>query len=354
MRNKRQLWSAALIAFLTACVASRAALAVDEVEPNDPVGNAQKLVIGSDGTVTVNAEILNTLPTATAPLHRDTDFFTFQATKDNTLTVDIDGGINASYVGVATDLAIFGPGDNGPLTLLRQSSTGVPLDPGSVNPYDARIDNFVVPQTGTYVVGVTSAPATFLDADHLSSGTVTDLSPWWNVHGTYTLIISGVTAAIQQISIDIRPGRRDVLWADSALPERYRRDRDHRSGRGHRFEGLRRHFKDGIPVALLSSDSFDPMSVDRSSLKFGSTGEENSLIHCSRRGIDVNHDGKPDLICRFDFAKSDFVPGDNEGIVTGTTNGGDAFEGRGWLKIVTGERDLHEFEHHHDRDRDRH
>jgi hypothetical protein len=91
------------------------------------------------------------------------------------------------------------------------------------------------------------------------------------------------------------------------------------------------------------------MDVDQSTLRFGSKGDEDSLMRCNRHGVDVNHDKKPDLVCWFDFTKSDFVPGDNQGVVTGSTNSGVDFEGKGVLKMVTGMPRPP----HHDRDRDR-
>jgi Bacterial pre-peptidase C-terminal domain len=382
--NKRFLRSAMLIAVLTALGASRVALAVDEVEPNDPVASAQQLVIGSDGTVTVSAGILNTAT------HRDVDFYSFQATAGDVITVNIDGGMSASMTGVWTDLAIFGPDSNGPLSLLRQSQFGFPIDsPGSATYYDARIDNFVVPTTGTYVVGVSSDPGTFVDVNTLSSGQILNDSPAYDVNGTYTLIISGVTppviaapppppppppattppppppattppppptttppppppvvtASVQEISIEIRPGRRDVLWAYSPGRD-FDRDHDHDFKRDRQYQALEHDFRDGMPVALLSSASFNALDVDQSSLKFGSAGNESSLIRCDRKGVDVNRDKRRDLICFFDFRKANFQPGDTEGKVTGTTKSGDAFEGQGWLKIMTGRS----HRRHHDRD----
>lgn len=359
MTNKRYPWSAALTALLAAFLVSRVALAVDEAEPNDPYADAQAIVLDSDGTLTIDGSILNTI----APAHRDVDFYSFTAHKGETYTFNIDGGMkNGAYGEVATDLAVFGPVDGTVLLPLRQMNVGIPIDsPGSVSGYDARIDDWVVPATGTYVVGVTSYPASFIDIDTLYlGGTLYQTSPLAGIPGTYKLLVSLTKPALQSINIDIRPGRRDVIWTDLAVRDYSRRrhafGRDNDNDRHHRFEGLRHRFKHGLPVALLSSDTFDATQADPSSLKFGSTGDEDSFIRCGRRGVDVNHDGIRDLICWFDVAKSDFVPGDNEGVLTGSTKDGEAFEGRGALKILTGKR-----RHHHEdrrkndhRDRDRH
>ncbi|HXZ92770.1 MAG TPA: PPC domain-containing protein, partial [Burkholderiales bacterium] len=379
--NKRFTRSAMLVAVLVALGASRVALADNEVEPNDPVASAQKLTIGSDGTVTVYGGILNTAT------HRDVDFYSFQATAGDVITVNIDGGMAADMTGVWTNLAIFGADANGPLSLLSKSQFGFPIDsPGSATYYDARIDKFLVPATGTYVVGVSSDPGTFVDVNTLSSGQIVNDSPAYDVNGTYTLIISGVTPPappppvavtpppppppvavtppppppvavtppppppvavtppppppvtvtpppVQEISIEIRPGRRDVLWAYSPGHDF---DRDHDLKRDREYEALEHHFRGGMPVALLSSTTFNAQDVDQSSLKFGGTGNESSLIRCDRHGVDVNRDKQPDLLCFFDFAKANFQAGDTEGKVTGTTKSGQAFEGHAWLKIMTG------------------
>lgn len=362
LTNMRFMRSAMMIAFLATSVASRVALAVDEVEPNDSATEPQQLVIGGDGTIEVAGGILNT----SSPVHRDVDFYSFHAQKDDVVTINIDGGMDANFVGVWTVLAVFGPDGTNPMPL-RQMAVGDPVDsPGSASPFDARIDNFLVPQTGTYVVGVSSEPNEFVDINTLTSGSITSWSPYYNVNGSYRLIISGVTStpsvpSVQQVSIEIRPGRRDVVWAHSTMDRDIKRGHDFRRGRGseqsydserrHDLEALRGHFRGGVPVALLSSDTFNAPDVDQTKLHFGVTGNEDSLIRCHRHGIDVNRDGLPDVICIFDFRKANFEPGDNEGIVTGTTISGDSFEGRGWLKIVTDRRDQHG---HRDRDRDRH
>ncbi|WP_020523857.1 hypothetical protein [Catelliglobosispora koreensis] len=58
--------------------------------------------------------------------------------------------------------------------------------------------------------------------------------------------------------------------------------------------------KDGVvPFALLSTATLDMLSaIDRSSLTFGVTGTEQSVIGCASQGEDVNGDGRMDLICR--------------------------------------------------------
>lgn len=356
MTNRRHTWSATLIACLTALFVSHFALAVDEVEPDDPYTSAQPLTIGSDNTVTVtNASIYNT------PSHRDVDFYSFHANADDVVTFDIDGGMDTNSQGIYTTLGVWGPDPaSGALPLITQ--VGAPsLDPGSTTVFDARIDNFHIPATGTYIVGVSTDPGYFADINTLVTGDISLLgwSPnYYATTGGYTLVISvtpapapAPVAAALPVNIDIMPGRRNVIWMQTASANDSTPDHDS-DRRRDLARKMRRHFKGGIPVAILSSDTFKPLDVNQSSLRFGSTGDEDSLMHCKPHGVDLNHDGLPDLLCFFDVTKADFQPGDANGILTGETDTGDAFKGQGYLKVVTGRRRHHEFRRDHDRHRD--
>jgi len=354
MTNKRQMWSATLIAVFTAFLASRVALAADEAEPDDPYTSAQALTIGSDGTVTVtNASIYNTTA------HRDVDFYSFHGNAGDVVTFNIDGGMNASFVGIYTSLGVWGPDyATNPVPLVTQTGS-LTTDAGSPTTADARIDNFPLPATGTYIVGVSTDPGEFVDINTLQTGglSAAGWSPDYGVTGSYTLIISGVTpysapapvaaapaTTALPINIDIMPGRHNVIWLRTASASASTPDQDSERKRD-LDRDMHRHFRDGIPVALLSSSTFTPSDVNQSSLRFGSAGDEDSLIRCNRRQVDLNHDGIPDLICHFDATKANFQPGDTNGIVTGETATGE-FEGQGYLKVVTGRR-----HHHHDFDR---
>lgn len=66
-----------------------------------------------------------------------------------------------------------------------------------------------------------------------------------------------------------------------------------------------------IPVAILSSPVFDgPAELDLTSLTFGHTGWERSLLFCARNAGDVNGDGLVDVVCQFDTRASAFRSGD--------------------------------------------
>lgn len=90
-----------------------------------------------------------------------------------------------------------------------------------------------------------------------------------------------------------------------------------------------RQLRGEISVAVLSSPKFDPLAaVDRPSLRFGRTGKEAAATRCDAGRRDVNGDGAPDLICRFDAAETGFGPGDRLGVLRFHDGEGTPFEGR--------------------------
>jgi probable HAF family extracellular repeat protein len=89
-----------------------------------------------------------------------------------------------------------------------------------------------------------------------------------------------------------------------------------------------------VPVALLSSSDFNaPKSVDRQSLTFGKTGDEDSLAFCLKKGRDVNHDGLKDLVCYFHVGPMGFQCGDQEGVLKGKTEDEKEFKGTDEIQI---------------------
>jgi hypothetical protein len=89
-----------------------------------------------------------------------------------------------------------------------------------------------------------------------------------------------------------------------------------------------------VPVAILSAASFNaPAQVDRTSLTFGRTGHEVSLVRCDPHGVDVNRDGLPDLLCVFSVGAAGFQPGDTAGILDGRTSDGAPLTGRDQVTV---------------------
>ena len=90
-----------------------------------------------------------------------------------------------------------------------------------------------------------------------------------------------------------------------------------------------------IPVAILSTPDFDATSeVDKLSLTFGSTGDEESLAKCTKSNEDVSGDGLDDIVCHFNTQDTGFQQGDTEGILRGMTLDGVPIEGEDAVRIV--------------------
>jgi hypothetical protein len=117
------------------------------------------------------------------------------------------------------------------------------------------------------------------------------------------------------VSIDIRPGTSDNV--------------------------INRKSRTTAPVAILSTAGFDAgTEVDRESLTFGRTGDEQSLARKKLVGeplcemVDVNGDGLLDLVCSFRIPKMDFRCGDPAGVLKGRTTEGVGFSGVDLVKII--------------------
>ncbi len=296
--------SVVAVAVLGAIALSGTALAVDEVEPNQPIQMAQQLIVPASGSVTVNGVVGVISGTAV----QDVDFYSFFGKAGDIVTIDIDGGFQAGKRNVDTWIAIFGPG---PGYKMKDSNDDTSVvDPGSVSRLDARIEKFKLDADGIWTVAVTGLKRRLTDGGIYASG-FTFVDPFRG-NGDYTLTISGVTPSVQQISIDVKPGNND----DPAP--------------------VNPKARGTIPVALLSSADFNALDIkrDAKSLTFGRTGTEESLRKCGNDGEDVNGDGRLDLVCHFENQLAKFTEEDDRGTVRGVTNAGLPFEGHGRLKVV--------------------
>ncbi len=101
------------------------------------------------------------------------------------------------------------------------------------------------------------------------------------------------------------------------------------------FQDLTLNFDTQEIVAILSTPDFDATTeVDKSSLTFGRTGDEDSLARCTRSNEDVNGDGLLDVVCHFRTQDTGFQSGDTEGILKGKTVDNVPIEGRDAVRIV--------------------
>lgn len=87
-----------------------------------------------------------------------------------------------------------------------------------------------------------------------------------------------------------------------------------------------------IPVAILALGAFDPLTLDRASLRFGPTGGEATPSRCAAE--DVNGDGRLDLVCHFSTQASAFQAGDTVGRLRGQTVAGVNASGSDSVQIV--------------------
>lgn len=277
--------------------AQAAETTINEVEVNHPIDTPQALRI--PGAATVPGALGN-------GGSDDLDYFAFSATAGDVLTIDIDNGIGGEQ-SVDTVLAVF---DSGPdYEMLRFNDDASSVDEGSESRFDSRIDNFVVPTTGRYIVGVSNYPRYFTDGGSVRHEDYSE-------QGDYSLVISGITPQMKQIAIKIRPGKGKI-------------------------KPINPKSRGNIPVVILGGSDFSPLNIDTRTLTFGSTGEENSLVKCNRRGSDLNQDGHLDRICHFDNQKAGFKMTDAEATVRGQTRDGVAFEGTGFLKVVPAAKAQH-------------
>jgi len=104
---------------------------------------------------------------------------------------------------------------------------------------------------------------------------------------------------------------------------------------GSREKTINRKSEGKIRVAIMSTADFSaPQLVNRTSLTFGHTGDEQSLAFCNEGPEDVNGDGLPDLVCHFKTEVAGFQSGDNFGIVNGQTTDGSLFTAKDSVRIV--------------------
>lgn len=297
---KRKIWWAALLSTFGMFGMVRAATTINEVEPNNTPDVAQ-LIDLSQGVVTINGRLGDTTP--------DVDLYKFFAHAGDVLTFDIDGGmVSGDFTtdrDVDTKIAIF---DATTLTIYNANTNddAPDLDPGSTWSADARLDSVQFDHDGYYIVGVTSNCNFLRNTTRVGCGSPFDV-------GQYTLVITPPAPPVLQVSIDIVPGRSDVVPLNQ------------------RFEGE-------IPVAILSSKDFDATKVDVASLTFGATGDEQSLRHCRRRPRDTNRDSLTDMVCHFTTTATGFEVGDTQGVLRGKTTDGRKIEGHGALKVIAEKR----------------
>lgn len=87
-----------------------------------------------------------------------------------------------------------------------------------------------------------------------------------------------------------------------------------------------------IPVAILTTDTFDATTVDPTTVHFGRTGTEASPVHWALK--DVDKDGDTDMILHFDTQDTGIQCGDASASLTGVTLRGQMIQGSDSVNAV--------------------
>lgn len=88
-----------------------------------------------------------------------------------------------------------------------------------------------------------------------------------------------------------------------------------------------------LPVAILSAPGFHASYLHQSSLTFGRTGDEQSLLGCESNPVDVDADGLADVVCYFDISKAGLPSGDVQCLLKGKSLLGTPLAGIGSVRI---------------------
>jgi hypothetical protein len=114
-------------------------------------------------------------------------------------------------------------------------------------------------------------------------------------------------APIQEADVDIKPGS----FPNSINPN---------------------YSKGIVSVAILSTDDFDALNVDVSTVAFGPDGA--MAVHEGGHMEDVNEDGLTDLVFHFSIPETGIMCGDIEAHLTGMLLDGTPFQGVDSIKTV--------------------
>jgi hypothetical protein len=90
--------------------------------------------------------------------------------------------------------------------------------------------------------------------------------------------------------------------------------------------------KGTIPVAILTTNTFDALQVDWETVRFGPSGatERHERLHVR----DADYDGDMDVVLHFETRNTGILCGDTEASLTGKTFSGEEFTGSDVIKIV--------------------
>ncbi|MFN8491658.1 MAG: hypothetical protein U0350_28930 [Caldilineaceae bacterium] len=90
--------------------------------------------------------------------------------------------------------------------------------------------------------------------------------------------------------------------------------------------------KGKIPVAILTSATFNALAVNAATVRFGAKGTEAAPVLVAVE--DVNGDGRPDLLLHFNTQETRLQCGQTSALLTGETLGGQAIHGADVIQTV--------------------
>src|SRR5262249_5661596 len=251
----------------------------------------------SHGTVTENPD--GTFTYTPAGNYNGPDGFTFKA---NDGTADSPAASITITVRPVNDAPTLAPAA---FTLPENSPGGTLV--GAVSGSDVEGDPL------TYsIVGGNTAGAFAID---LATGQITVAN---------SAALNFETTPVFTLTVQVRDpggltGQAAVTVRLTDVPEDTRVTIDIKPGDSRNEINIKSHGK--IEVAILSTADFDARTVDVDSLRFGRTGQEDSLSrnpHGPRYElVDVNGDGRLDLVVKFEIDLTGFQVGDTNGILTG-------------------------------------
>lgn len=297
--KKTMLSSVICLSAGAAAFYSGSVLAAPEVEPNNTI-TAPQVIPSNSGTQTIEGVIGSIGGSA-----EDADFYTFNAKAGDKLSFRIENGL-VGQESVMTVLTLFGTRNQ--LLRVVEANSG-----------DPALYNFVMPSDGNYTIAVTNYPRYLMSGGGFEL-TVADLNYYADLgyldpsqitdNGDYTLVVDGFVAdnPIINVALDIRPG------SDKTTP-------------------VNPKSRGKLKVAVLSSDAFDPNSIDVSTVRFGQTGEEDSIYKCMP-SMDLNGDSVADLICMFKTSMTGITFDDTSVSLTAKTVDGADVVGEGEIVSV--------------------
>jgi hypothetical protein len=86
-----------------------------------------------------------------------------------------------------------------------------------------------------------------------------------------------------------------------------------------------------VTVGIVSTETLDARRIDTSTVTFGATGKERSLLGCAV--ADITRDSRRDLMCVFSVGRSGLVATSTQVVLRGATRDGFKIEGTDWVDV---------------------